>query len=188
MADGITTHVERVPADAGLAARQHEAYVDAVAQAGWTIREVPTADDLPDCAFVEDTVAVFGDLAVLARPGAIERRAEIPATHDAVGSLGLAVARTRTRARSMAGTSCRWGTRVRGPRRRTDAEGIRELRRLRLPGNVSSSCRAASRAAPEIGGDGAARRHLHPWDASLFDPAPFATMRLVPEEAGSHVA
>ena len=55
MADGITTHIDRVPADAGLAARQHEAYVDAVAGAGWTIREVPPADGLPDSAFLAGT-------------------------------------------------------------------------------------------------------------------------------------
>ena len=75
MAEGITTHIDRVPADADGAARQHAAYVAAVAAAGWTIHEVAPADDLPDSAFVEDTVVVLADLAVLARPGAVERRA-----------------------------------------------------------------------------------------------------------------
>jgi hypothetical protein len=46
MAGGITTHIARVPADAGLSARQHEAYADAVARAGWAGREVSPADDL----------------------------------------------------------------------------------------------------------------------------------------------
>src|SRR3954447_8159946 len=89
MADGITTHIDRVPADAGLAARQHEAYVDAVAAADWAIREVPPADDLPDSAFVEDTVVMLGDLAVLTRPGATERREEVAATDVVVRSLEL---------------------------------------------------------------------------------------------------
>jgi len=93
MADGITTHIVRVHVDAGLAARQHEAYVGALAGAGFAIREVAPADDLPDCAFVEDTVVVLGDLAVLARPGATERRAEVAGTDAAVRSLGLDVAR-----------------------------------------------------------------------------------------------
>ena len=70
MADGIVTHGERIPVDAALAASQHDAYVRALADAGWAVREVPPADDLPDSAFVEDTVVVCGDLAVLARPGA----------------------------------------------------------------------------------------------------------------------
>src|SRR3954463_3712838 len=93
MADGITTHIDRVPADAGLAARQHEAYVDAVAGCGWTVREVAPADDLPDCAFVEDTVVMLGDLAVVTRPGAGERRAEATAAEEALRSPGLEVAR-----------------------------------------------------------------------------------------------
>src|SRR6185312_11093618 len=93
MAEGITTHIERVPADAARAARQHAAYVTAVAAAGWAIREVAPADDLPDSAFVEDTVIVFGDLAVLARPGAAERRAEVAGAEEAARSLGLEVAR-----------------------------------------------------------------------------------------------
>src|SRR3954469_3249428 len=93
MGEGITTHIDRVPADAGLAARQHEAYVDAVAGCGWTVREVAPDDDLPDCAFVEDTVVMLGDLAVLTQPGADERRAEVAATEEVVRSLGLEVAR-----------------------------------------------------------------------------------------------
>src|SRR3954470_23928788 len=89
MADGITTHIARVPADGALAARQHAAYVEAVAGAGWTIREVAAADDLPDCAFVEDTVVMLGDLAVLTRPGAPERRGEVAGAEAAVRALGL---------------------------------------------------------------------------------------------------
>src|SRR3954465_10267118 len=93
MQDGITTHIDRVPADAGLAAQQHAAYVDAVSGAGWAIREVAPADELPDCAFVEDTVVVIDDLAVLTRPGAAGRRPEVAGAEAAIRSLGLAVAR-----------------------------------------------------------------------------------------------
>ena len=35
------THAERTPVDADLAAEQHAAYVRAIADAGWAIREVP---------------------------------------------------------------------------------------------------------------------------------------------------
>src|SRR4051794_13713301 len=130
MAEGITTHIDRVPADAGLAARQHEAYVDAVAAAGWTTREVPPADDLPDCAFVEDTVAVFGDLAVLTRPGAIERRAEVAGAHEAVRSLGLEVVGIEEPGTLDGGDILQVGRTVYvGRGGRTNAEGIRQLRR-----------------------------------------------------------
>ena len=70
MADGIVTYGDRTPVDADLAAKQHAAYVDAVAGAGWAVHEVPHADSLPDSAFVEDTVVVCDGLAVLTRPGA----------------------------------------------------------------------------------------------------------------------
>jgi dimethylargininase len=93
MAEGIVTYGERLPVDAARAAGQHDAYVKALADAGWAISEVEPADDLPDSAFVEDTVVVCGDLAVLARPGAPQRRAEVAGTEEAVRALGLEVVR-----------------------------------------------------------------------------------------------
>src|SRR5215210_4443819 len=93
MAEGIVTFGERAPVDAALAAKQHDAYVAALAGAGWAIHEVAPADDLPDSAFVEDTVVVCGDLAVLTRPGAAKRQAEVAGTERAVRDLGLEVAR-----------------------------------------------------------------------------------------------
>src|SRR5919112_5625100 len=95
MAEGIVTYGERAPVDPELAAKQHAGYVAAIADAGWAIREVPHADELPDSAFVEDTVVVCGDLAVLTRPGALERRAEVAGTEEAGRALGLEVGRDR---------------------------------------------------------------------------------------------
>src|SRR5919197_1163070 len=93
MADGLVTHIERSPVDPRLAERQHAAYVDALAANGWTIREVPFALNLPDSAFVEDTVVVAGDLAVLANPGARARRPEVVGTEGVIRALRLQVAR-----------------------------------------------------------------------------------------------
>ncbi len=189
MAEGITTHIDRVPADAGLAARQHEAYVDAVAAAGWTIREVAPADDLPDCAFVEDTVVVLGDLAVLARPGAVGRRAEVAATHEVVRSLGLEVARIEDPGTLDGGDVLQVGHTVYvGRGERTNAEGIRQLRRHAatrgravVPVQLYDVLHLKSAVTALPDGTFIAS------DVSLFDPGPFPTMRLVPEEAGSHV-
>jgi dimethylargininase len=189
MAEGITTHIDRVPADAGLAERQHAAYVAAVADAGWSVREVAAADDLPDSAFVEDTVAVIGDLAVLARPGAVGRRAEVAGTDAEVRSLGLAVARIEDPGTLDGGDVLQVGRTVYvGRGGRTNGEGIRQLRRhaatrgrvvvpIRLHGVLH--LKSAVTALPD--GTFVAS------DLSLFDAAPFPTMRLVPEEAGSHV-
>jgi dimethylargininase len=64
LAEGIVTYIGRTPVDAALAQAQHEAYADALAANGWTVQEVPAADDCPDSVFVEDTVVVCEDLAV----------------------------------------------------------------------------------------------------------------------------
>ncbi|MDX6433870.1 MAG: dimethylargininase [Streptosporangiaceae bacterium] len=93
LADGLVTHIDRRPVDAGLAARQHEAYVAALEAAGWRVWAVAPADDLPDAPFVEDTAVVCGELAILGRSGAAERRAEVPGTEKAVRDLGLEVVR-----------------------------------------------------------------------------------------------
>ena len=189
MADGITTHIDRVPADASLAAQQHDGYVDAVAGAGWTVREVPPADDLPDCAFVEDTVVVLGDLAVLARPGAAERRREVAGTGEAVRALGLEVARVEAPGTLEGGDVLQVGRTVYvGRGGRTNAEGIRQLRRhaatrgrtvvpVRVHGVLH--LKSAVTALP----DGT----FVTSDASTFDASAFPTMRIVPEAGGSHV-
>ncbi len=93
LAEGIITHIERRPVDAELAARQHEAYADALESAGWRVRRLPAADDLPDAVFVEDTVVVCDDLAVLGRPGAPERAPEIASMEETVTELGLEITR-----------------------------------------------------------------------------------------------
>ena len=65
LADGIVTHINRTQVDVALARAQHAAYADALAAGGWTVRQVPAADDCPDSVFVEDTVVICEDLAVL---------------------------------------------------------------------------------------------------------------------------
>ncbi len=93
LADGIVTHISRTPVDVGLAERQHAAYRDALASAGWTLVEVEPVDECPDAVFVEDTVVVCDGLAVLTRPGAPSRRRELAGTDRALRALGLDVAR-----------------------------------------------------------------------------------------------
>ena len=93
LADGLVTHISRSPVDADLAVRQWQGYVDALRQAGWETIEVPPADDCPDAVFVEDTVVVYGDLAVIARPGADRRRPEVPGTEQTLRGLGYRIAR-----------------------------------------------------------------------------------------------
>ena len=48
LADGLLTHLERVPVDVDLAVRQWQEYVEALDANGWDVVEVAAADDCPD--------------------------------------------------------------------------------------------------------------------------------------------
>lgn len=92
LAEGLVTHIQRSPVDHQLAVEQWEGYVRALHDRGWETIEIEPAPQCPDSAFVEDTMVVYGDLAVVARPGADERRGEIPAAEAAAERVGYRVA------------------------------------------------------------------------------------------------
>src|SRR5262245_41085547 len=73
------THVARTPIDHARASAQHAAYERALEDLGCRIERVPDASDLPDSVFVEDAAVVFDEIAVVTRPGAASRRAEVDA-------------------------------------------------------------------------------------------------------------
>ena len=58
---------------------------------GWELYEVEPADNCPDAVFVEDTAVVYGDLAVITRPGADQRKPETTGTEQALLGLGYRV-------------------------------------------------------------------------------------------------
>lgn len=80
------THVARQPIDVDRALVQHQAYEAALQEAGCTIVRAQAAPDLPDSVFVEDIAVVFDEVAVVARPGAPSRRAEVPGVEQALGA------------------------------------------------------------------------------------------------------
>jgi dimethylargininase len=81
------THVEREPIDLDRAREQHEAYERALVLLGLTVLRLPDAHDLPDSVFVEDTAVVLDEVAVLTRPGAESRRAELTSVEPALREL-----------------------------------------------------------------------------------------------------
>lgn len=89
LAEGELTHIERLPVDAGLALQQWESYVEVFRRRGWEVVEIDPADAHADGVFVEDTVVMFGDVAVLTRPGADSRRGEIDSTRAALEASGI---------------------------------------------------------------------------------------------------
>jgi dimethylargininase len=134
LADGIVTHIGRTVVDVDLARTQHGAYADALAASDWTVRPVAAADDCPDSVFVEDTVVICDDLAVLTRPGAEVRRPEVDGVADVVATLGLRVDRIEAPGTLDGGDVLQAGGVVYvGRGGRTNADGIRQLRALLAP-------------------------------------------------------
>ena len=128
LGDGLLTHLPRTPVDAALALAQWEGYVAALAAAGWEPVELPPLDDCPDGVFVEDTVVVRGDLAVVTRPGAPQRRPETRSTEDALRALGYRVAHVRAPGTLEGGDVLQVGATVLvGRSDRTDDDGVRQL-------------------------------------------------------------
>jgi len=71
------THLPRVPIDFACAEQQHLAYEKALTALGCAVESLPAEPELPDSVFVEDVALVFDELAIIARPGAESRRAEV---------------------------------------------------------------------------------------------------------------
>lgn len=132
--DGLTTHVDRVPVDVELAARQWEDYVAAFESSGWPTIEVEPADELPDAPYVEDTVVVVDDLAVIARPGAPERLAETAGTEATLSGLGFRIERILAPGTLDGGDVLKLGSRfLVGVGGRTNDEGARQLAAIVAP-------------------------------------------------------
>ncbi|GAA1838186.1 dimethylargininase [Agromyces salentinus] len=133
--EGLLTHLERRPVDHALADEQWDNYCAALLSEGWETIEVDAAPDLADSVFVEDTVVMFGDLAVLANPGALSRRPEVDAVERAVRSIpGISVASILAPGTLDGGDVLKVGSTVYvGAGSRTNAEGIRQLRALLAP-------------------------------------------------------
>lgn len=164
---------------------QHAAYVAALEAHGWEPVEVEPADACPDSVFVEDTLVVVGDLAVLTRPGAPERRGELPGARAAAAAQGLRVREIKAPGTLDGGDVLQVGETVYiGRGGRTNAEGIRQLRALTgrrvvpVPLKAVLHLKSAVTALPD--GTFLVLPDLVP--AELF-----GAIRVVDEEAGCHV-
>jgi dimethylargininase len=134
LAEGQLTHIERVPVDIDLAERQWDAYCDTLDTWGFETVRVPGDDALPDSVFIEDTVVMFGDLAVLTSPGAETRRAETDAVAQALRDLGTEVAAIELPGTLDGGDVLKIDRTVYvGQGGRTNGDGIRQLRALLTP-------------------------------------------------------
>lgn len=189
LADGLLTHLERAPVDAGLARRQWDGYVAALADHGWEIVEVPAAPEHPDAHFVEDTVVMHGDLAVVARPAAPERLGEQEATADVLRSLGYATAAIEGPSTLEGGDVLKVGGTVYvGRSTRTSPGAVAQLRALLTPRGADVVAVPTPRAlhlksAVTALPDGTVVGHA----PSMGDPSFFPRFLPVPDPLGAPV-
>ncbi|MDQ6934821.1 MAG: arginine deiminase family protein [Actinomycetota bacterium] len=128
LAEGEVTHVQRLPVDTELASTQWEQYVERLHDAGWTTDEVSAAPDCPDSVFIEDTMVVYSDLAVISRPGAESRIPETSAAEESVAALGYRIARIEAPGTLDGGDVLKCdGTVWVGVGGRTNEEGVHQL-------------------------------------------------------------
>ena len=93
MLDCELSFIDREPIDLGLANTQHSAYVQALRGLNVDVIELPAEATLPDSVFVEDTVLLFDELAVMTHPGAQSRRGEVASIEVAFSSYREIIAR-----------------------------------------------------------------------------------------------
>jgi dimethylargininase len=189
MAEGLLTHIERVPVDADLARRQWDGYVAALHGAGWETVEVPPAPDCPDSAFVEDTVVMYADLAVITRPGADERRPETAGTEQVLRQMGYRIAHIEAPGTLDGGDVLKHGGTVWvGLGGRTNQAGVDQLaghleplgaRVVGVPVTKVLHLKSAVTALP----DGT----VVGFEELVDDPSVWSHFLAVPEEPGSHV-
>lgn len=189
LADGLVTHIGRSPVDVALAQQQWVEYVAALEANGWATTEVAPAPGLPDSAFVEDTMVVFRDVVVLARPGADERKPEVAAAAEAVRRFGYREVTIEAPGTLDGGDVLKVGDTIYvGNGGRTNEAGIAQLAAafeplgatvVTVPLNKVLHLKSAVTALP----DGT----IIGWEPAIDDISVFPRFLGMPEESGSHV-
>ncbi|MEU0498906.1 dimethylargininase [Mycobacterium sp. NPDC006124] len=192
LADGIVTFIERRPVDLELAKRQWDDYVAALERNGWPTvvveGDVGGDDAMPDCVFVEDTVVMFGDLAVVTNPRQPTRNPETAAVRQTLDALGLE-STTITEGTLDGGDVLKVGSQVYvGLSGTTTAPAVDQLARILAPRGYTVTgvpltkalhLKSAVTALP----DGT----IIGYEPVVDDPGVYPSFLAVPEEPGAHV-
>jgi dimethylargininase len=178
-----------VPVDTEKARRQWLGYVSALQAEGWELYEVGPADNCPDAVFVEDTAVVYGDLALVTRPGADQRKPETTGTEESLRGLGYRMSHIEPPGTLDGGDVLKHGGTVWvGLGGRTNQAGLNQLRAhleplgatvIGVPVTKVLHLKSAVTALPDgtvIG-----------YDPLVDDPTTFPSYLSVPEEPGAHV-
>jgi dimethylargininase len=188
LADGIVTFLERKPVDLELAKRQWDEYVAALERNGWPTVTIDGDDAMPDSVFVEDTVVMFGDLAVITNPRQPTRNPEIIAVQRIIDELGFESAAI-TEGTLDGGDVLKVGSQVYvGLSGTTDAAAVDQLAQILAPHGYTVTgvpltkalhLKSAITALP----DGS----IIGYEPVVDDPSIFPSFLGVPEEPGAHV-
>lgn len=183
------SHIDRTPVDVNRALMQWNAYVDAFRTHGWSVIELDPLDDHPDGVFVEDVVVMYGDLAVITRPGIASRLGEIDGLDVWFRELGYEVARIDPPGTLDGGDVMKIGSTLYvGLGGRSNQDGIDQLRDrvaprgadvVAVPTTLVLHLKSAVTALP----DGT----VVGYEPLVDDRAVFDPFLAVPEEPGAHV-
>ena len=189
LAEGLLTFRKREPVDVGLAVRQWEDYVEAFHTAGWKTIEVDPVDGCPDGVFIEDTMVVYRNVAVISRPAHTSRRRELDAAEAAIASLGYSIKRIHAPGTLEGGDVLKVGRTIYvGRGSRTNAEAVRQLRSfleplgahvVAVPITKVLHLKSGVTALP----DGT----IVGYTPLVDDPGRFLHYMGMPEESGAHV-
>jgi dimethylargininase len=189
LAEGLVTHIDREKIDVDVAVEQWEGYARALRAHGWETIEVDPADDCPDAVFVEDTVVMYRNVALIARSGAESRRPETAGVEEAVARLGCSVNWIWEPGTLDGGDVLKIGDTIYvGRGGRTNAAGVQQLRAVfgplgarvvAVPVSKVLHLKSAVTALP----DGTVIGQVPHVDA----PSPFPRFLPVPEASGAHV-
>lgn len=179
LAECELSHIEREAIDIALAVNQHGQYRQALEAMGCRVQVLPAQPTMPDSVFVEDTAIVLDEVAVLTRPGAESRRAEVAsiaaALHPFRPVLNITAPGTLD-----GGDVLRIGrTLYVGQSPRSNAEGITQLRDLlrdygyHVESMPTRGCLHLKSAVTQLADDSVL---LQP---EWIDRAPFAAMSII---------
>lgn len=189
LSDGLVTHIERTAIDIDLASQQWSEYVGTLRNVGWVVQEVPPLESAPDGVFVEDTVVMYRDTAIITHPGAEVRRAETHAVEETVHGIGCDVERIVAPGTLDGGDVLKVGDTIYvGLGGRTNQAGIDQFARIVEPLGATVVTVPVSRvlhlkSAVTALPDGT----IIGWDPAVDDATVFPKYRSMPEESGAHV-
>jgi dimethylargininase len=130
LGDCELSYVPREAIDVVRASAQHRDYQRALETLGCHLLVLPAEPDLPDSVFVEDVAIVLDEIAVLTRPGAVSRRAEVASVAEVLRRYRPVLA-IETPGTLDGGDVLRVGrTLYVGESARSNAAGIAQLREL----------------------------------------------------------